>query len=110
MDDAEQSHLVEPGTNMQCTKPMAHAVIRQSKKRDRSGENFKKRWRTLAKTLSELHHDYDAEFHLSMSRKQRNYICESRKGFLPLQASDIDTCYPRAIYITVAKREETNKS
>jgi hypothetical protein len=38
------------------------------------------------KTLHELHHDYGAEFHLSMSRKRQDYVCRSRNGASPLPA------------------------
>jgi hypothetical protein len=65
------------------------SLTKQPRKRDRSGENFKKRWHTLVKTLHELHHDYGAEFHLSMSRKRQDYVCRSRKGISPLLADDI---------------------
>ncbi|KAK3933444.1 hypothetical protein QBC46DRAFT_414763 [Diplogelasinospora grovesii] len=59
------------------------------RKRDRSGENFLKRWRTIVKTLSELHQDHGAEFHISISRKHRVYVCRSRKDFLPVLEEDI---------------------
>lgn len=75
--------------NTQTAKSSAHHVRKQPRKRDRSGENFKKRWHTLVKTLSELHYDYGAEFHISMSRKRQDYVCRSRKGISPLQADDI---------------------
>jgi hypothetical protein len=65
------------------------SLIRQRRKRDRSSENFRKRWRTLVKTLRELHHDYGAEFHVSMTRKLQGYVCRSRRGISPLVADDI---------------------
>lgn len=52
--------------------------------RDRSGENFKKRWNTLVNTLSELHYDYGAKFHFSMIRKRQSYVCRYKKGLMPL--------------------------
>ncbi|KAK3937019.1 hypothetical protein QBC46DRAFT_411567 [Diplogelasinospora grovesii] len=61
----------------------------QQRKRDRSGENFRKRWRTLVETLHKLHQDYEAEFHISLSRKRQDYVCRSRSEFLPLSADDI---------------------
>ncbi|KAK0634078.1 hypothetical protein B0T14DRAFT_508351 [Immersiella caudata] len=44
------------GPSQQLAKPI--------KKRDRSGVNFRKRWRTLVKTGCELYQDYGARIYL----------------------------------------------
>ncbi|KAI0410844.1 hypothetical protein F5X98DRAFT_79305 [Xylaria grammica] len=73
-------------------------LISRSRGKDRSSENFRKRWRTLVKTLRQLHGDYGAEFHLSMNRKFQDYVCQSRKDFLPLSADDVVCAYSSCFY------------
>ena len=71
----------------QTAGPKANLVKRR-RRRDRSGENFKKRMGTLTKMLHELHYDYGAEFHLSLSRKRQGYVCRSRRDIVPMLADD----------------------
>ncbi|KAH8744746.1 hypothetical protein F5883DRAFT_20807 [Diaporthe sp. PMI_573] len=93
MDNTDDRSLEGPhSAEDACGTQMAISQIdcrrRQTRKRDRSGENFKKRWRTLVKTLSKLHYDYGTEFHVSLSRKGQGYVCRSRKGISPLLADE----------------------
>lgn len=66
-----------------------NGLAKRPRKRDRSGEIFRKRWRTLVKTLRQLHEVYGAEFHISISRYRQDYVCRSRQNYLPLIGSDI---------------------
>jgi hypothetical protein len=56
----------------------------QSKKRDRSSENFKKRLRTLLKTGFEVHRDYHADVYILLRRKNQTYEFTSPSKAWPL--------------------------
>jgi hypothetical protein len=59
------------------------------KKRDRSSENFRKRWRTLVKTGCELHQDYGARvyFSISIPRTRNDFVFRSGKEVSPILPS-----------------------
>ena len=80
-------------------------LVKRRPKRDRSGENFKKRWGTLTKMLRELHYDYGAEFQLSLSRKRQGYVCQSRKGIVPMLADDVVRA-PSPLHCFTTKKEK----
>ena len=75
----------------------------------RRGENFKKRWRTLVRTLDKLHYDYGSDFPFSMSRKRQDNELRPRRCIPPLSPDDIGICYPPQVLITVAEVESTRK-
>lgn len=49
----------------------------QPKKRDRSNENFKKRWRTFVKNGFLTHRDYHADVYILLRRKGQTYEFKS---------------------------------
>lgn len=69
----------------------SHPLARPSKKRDRSGENLSKRWKTLVKSLYQVHLDYGAGVYLSISipKRQRNFVFRSDEGVSPIEPSDL---------------------
>jgi hypothetical protein len=69
----------------------SHPLARPSKKRDRSGENFSKRWNTLVKSLCQVHLDHGARVYLSISMpsRQRNLVFRSDEGVSPILPSDL---------------------
>lgn len=75
----------------------------------RRGENFKKRWRALVRTLDKLHYDYGADFRFSMSRKRQDYVLRPRRGISPLSPDDIGICYPPQVLIIVAEEVESTR-
>lgn len=60
-------------------------------KKDRSGENLAKRWRTLVRTARQLRRDYEAEVYISISvrRKRKMYMFRSSKDTFALSADDL---------------------
>lgn len=84
----EGPHSADDASGTQMVISQVDSRSRQTRKRDRSGENFKKRWRTLVRTLSKLHYDCGTEFHVSLSRKGQGDVCRSRKGISPLLADE----------------------
>ncbi|KAK4148627.1 hypothetical protein C8A00DRAFT_19572 [Chaetomidium leptoderma] len=56
------------------------------RKRDRSGENFRKRWQTLVKIGHALHRNYGARIYFSISipRTRRDFVFRSDKDVLPI--------------------------
>ncbi|KAK4198137.1 hypothetical protein QBC40DRAFT_298765 [Triangularia verruculosa] len=92
--------LVQPKGARQCAKPAkftehsAHWPVthyKRPRKRDRSGENFRKRWQTLVKTGYALHQGYGARIYFSISipRTRRDFVCRSDKDVLPIMPSDL---------------------
>ncbi|KAH7303374.1 hypothetical protein B0I35DRAFT_365069 [Stachybotrys elegans] len=59
------------------------------KKRDRSSENFKKRWRTFAKNGFRVHKFYHADVYILLRRKGQIYEFKSTERAWPLQPEDI---------------------
>lgn len=91
MSDAQAERLggIPEQPLQHLTAGRKNGLAKRPRKRDRSGENFRKRWRTLVKTLRQLHQVYGAEFYISISRYRQDYVCRSRDDYLPLIASDI---------------------
>lgn len=67
------------------------ALEKKPRKRDRSTENLKKRWRTLVKTGRKLHQDYGADvyFSISISRKHKDFVFRSGEAVLPMLPVDL---------------------
>ncbi|KAK3305072.1 uncharacterized protein B0T15DRAFT_531241 [Chaetomium strumarium] len=63
-----------------------HSLYKQPRKRDRSGENFRKRWQTLAKTGYALHQAYGARIYFSISipRTRRDFVFRSERDVVPI--------------------------
>jgi hypothetical protein len=88
MDTMEQP--IEADSTLECQPRLGDAARRplpkQIKKRDRSGANFRKRWRTLVKTGCELHQDYGARvyFSISIPRTQKTSSFDLARKFRQL--------------------------
>lgn len=61
----------------------------QPKKRDRSNENFKKRWRTFVKNGFLTHRDYHADVYILLRRNGQTYEFKSTDQAWPLTAGDL---------------------
>lgn len=59
------------------------------KKRDRSNENFKKRWRTFVRSGFQAHRDYHADVYILLRRKGQTYEFKSTDRAWPLTAEDL---------------------
>ncbi|EXK78093.1 hypothetical protein FOQG_17222 [Fusarium oxysporum f. sp. raphani 54005] len=63
---------------------MAVGKHAQGTKRDRSNENFKKKWSTLKKNSLNIHQIYDAEVYVCIRRRGEKYEFKSTEKALPL--------------------------
>ncbi|GKU14695.1 unnamed protein product, partial [Fusarium langsethiae] len=63
---------------------MAVAEDTRVRKRDRSNENFKKKWSTLKNNGLIIHQVYDAEVYVCIRRKGEKYEFKSTDKALPL--------------------------
>ncbi|KAL6406229.1 hypothetical protein AUP68_10398 [Ilyonectria robusta] len=63
---------------------MAGGKNTQVTKRDRSNENFKKKWGTLKNNGLSIHRVYDAEVYVCIRRKGEKYEFKSTDKALPL--------------------------
>ncbi|EWZ28330.1 hypothetical protein BFJ68_g17097 [Fusarium oxysporum] len=66
-------------------------------KRDRSNENFKKRWRTFKNNGFQLYQDYEAQVYICIRRKGDRYEFKSTDKALPFSEEEkvrapIKTC------------------
>lgn len=64
-------------------------MARKVQKRDRSGENFVRRWRTLRKQGLELHEKYHAEVYFLLRRNGRCYEFKSVNDKWPPAADEL---------------------
>ena len=60
--------------------------------RDRSGENFKKRWRTFVRSGFKVHQDYNADVYILLRRQGRVFEFKSTGNAWPLPHEDIVRC------------------
>ncbi len=69
---------------------------RRPRKRDRSGENFRKRWQTLVKTGHALYRHYSARIYFSISipKTRRDFVFRSDKGVFPIIPSELVCSFP----------------
>ncbi len=63
--------------------------LQQPKKRNRSGENFKKRWRTFVKSGFKVHQDYHADVYILLRRNGQVFEFKSTGNAWPLSREDI---------------------
>lgn len=61
----------------------------KAKKRDRSRENFKKRWRTFVRSGFKVHQEYKADVYIVLRRNGKLYEFKSADGAWPLALDDI---------------------
>lgn len=61
----------------------------QPKKRDRTSENFRKRWHTFIKSGFEVHRNYHADVYTLLRRKGQTYEFKSTDSAWPLSPEDI---------------------
>lgn len=71
-------------TSFISTITMAVAENIRVRRRDRSNENFKKKWSTLKNNGLIIHHIYDAEVYICIRRKGEKYEFKSTDEALPL--------------------------
>jgi hypothetical protein len=72
---------------------MSSTLATQKKKRNRSGENFKKRWQTFVKRGNEIHDYFSADVYLLLSYRGRIYEFTSGGEGWPLPSKDIVIYY-----------------
>ena len=72
---------------------------KRSRKRDRSGENFRKRWQTLVKTGHALHRNYGARIYFSISipKTRRDFVFRSDKDVFPITPDELVCSWPLAM-------------
>lgn len=68
---------------------MSSTPAAQKKKRNRSGENFKKRWQTFIKRGNEIHNSFSADVYLLLRYRGRIYEFTSGGQEWPLPSKDI---------------------
>ena len=68
---------------------MSAKLCDQPKKRNRSGENFKKRWNTFVKNGFQVHRDYHADVYILLRRKGQTYEFRSSDIAWPPSAEAI---------------------
>ena len=87
---ADSSRVI-PALQSNSVHAPSHPLPKSRKKRDRSGANFRKRWRTLVKTGSELHQDYGARiyFSISLPRTRKDFVFRSSKEVSPIQPTEL---------------------
>ena len=61
----------------------------QRKRRDKSGENFRKRWRTFIKAGRKVHEAYEADVYIQLRRKGQLFEFKSTTDGWPLSPEDI---------------------
>lgn len=76
---------------------MTHIANGQAKKRDRSNENFKKRWRTFVKSGFEAYRDYHADVYILLRRKGQTYEFKSTDKAWPLPSEDVVRVHALAV-------------
>ena len=74
---------------------MSAVASGKPKKRDRSNENFKKRWNTLVKSGCGVHEDYRADVYILLRRNGRIFEFKSTDKAWPLSAEEIVRHTPR---------------
>jgi hypothetical protein len=68
---------------------MTTNIAHGRKKRDRSGENFRKRWRTLIRVGWKVSHVYTADVYIQLRRKGQVFEFKSTDNAWPLSSEDI---------------------
>jgi hypothetical protein len=88
---------------------MAVSKHTQGARRDRSNENFKKKWSTLKKNGLNIHQTYDAEIYICIRRRGEKYEFKSTEKALPLSDEEkVRTCLSdRRIATNRARQNES---
>ncbi|RSL84241.1 hypothetical protein CDV31_016733 [Fusarium ambrosium] len=81
---------------------MAVGKHTQGAKRDRSNENFKKKWSTLKKNGLNIHQTYDAEVYICIRRRGEKYEFKSTEKALPLSDKEKNESFPLPVLVTAA--------
>jgi hypothetical protein len=68
---------------------MTENMLKQIKKRDRSNENFQKRWKTLINSGFDFHMCYGSDVYILLRRKGRNFEFKSTNKLWPTSQEDI---------------------
>ncbi|KAI8417451.1 hypothetical protein FOFC_00006 [Fusarium oxysporum] len=82
------------------------------KKRDRSNENFKKKWSTLKNNGLNIYQIYNAEVYICIRRKGKKYEFKSTDRALPLSEQEKNESFPLPVLATAADvaRQRGNQS
>ncbi|KAH7186527.1 hypothetical protein DER44DRAFT_816886 [Fusarium oxysporum] len=72
------------------------------RKRDRSNENFKKKWSTLKNNGLIIHQVYNAEVYVCIRRKGEKYEFKSTDKALPLSDQEKNESFPLPVLATAA--------
>src|SRR5205085_95160 len=78
------------------------AMKNSSSKRDRSGTNFLKRWRTFTKNGFEVHRDYHADVYISLRRNGQTFEFISSDNW-PMPPEDLVKLYGPCSYLFITK-------
>ncbi|RMI94324.1 hypothetical protein CDV36_016483, partial [Fusarium kuroshium] len=81
---------------------MAVGKHAQGARRDRSNENFKKKWSTLKKNGLNIHQTYDAEVYICIRRRGEKYEFKSTEKALPLSDEEKNESFPLPVLVTAA--------
>ncbi|KAH7234475.1 hypothetical protein B0J15DRAFT_377572, partial [Fusarium solani] len=71
-------------------------------KRNRSNENFMKRWYTFKKNCFEVHQGYDAEVYICIRRRGEKYEFKSTGKAPPLSEEEKNESFPLPVQVTAA--------
>ncbi|GKU16332.1 unnamed protein product [Fusarium langsethiae] len=83
------------------------------RKRDRSNENFKKKWSTLKNNGLIIHQVYNAEVYVCIRRKGEKYEFKSTDKALPLSDQEKNESFPLPVLVTaedVARHRNSQSS
>ncbi|KAH7153740.1 hypothetical protein DER46DRAFT_387961 [Fusarium sp. MPI-SDFR-AT-0072] len=83
------------------------------RKRDRSNENFKKKWSTLKNNGLIIHQVYNAEVYVCIRRKGEKYEFKSTNKALPLSDEEKNESFPLPVLVTaedVARHRNSQSS
>ncbi|KAL6410001.1 hypothetical protein AUP68_06409 [Ilyonectria robusta] len=83
-------------------------------KRDRSNENFMKKWNTLNRNGLNIHQIYNAEVYVCIRRKGKKYEFKSTDKALPLSDEEKNESFPLPVLVTAVdvadKRSDKNST
>ncbi len=94
---------VYSGSDPELLKLMTESMPNQIKKRDRSNENFLKRWRTLMKSGYDVHTCYGTDVYILLRRRGRNFEFKSTDTSWPTSPEDIVTSHSLPLYSRILK-------
>lgn len=89
---------------------MPPTLATQKKKRNRSGENFKKRWQTFIKRGDEIHEYFSADVYILLRYRGRIYEFKSSGKAWPLPSEDIVIRRALIVGLIVANLQRQHKT